>query len=126
GRARPENGLLMIQGPLGFDWNRRKWGLLPRVENGDLLSSHRPRISRLDQWLAAGVTVANRPEWRFVKLHTHGCKPGNLEMWLEGSVRRFHADLANRHRQQPNFRFHYVTAWEMAQLVHVAEQGGHE
>ncbi|MDX1966121.1 MAG: hypothetical protein SFV23_03015 [Planctomycetaceae bacterium] len=123
GRAAPEGGLLMIQGPLRFDWGRRKWGLAPRIENGDLLSSHPPRISRLDNWLSAGVVVGGRPDWRFVKLHTHGCKPGNLELWLDGAVRQFHADLANRHRQHPNFRYHYVTAWEMAQLVHIAEQG---
>ena len=26
----------MIQGPLVLDWGRRKWGLVPRVENGCL------------------------------------------------------------------------------------------
>lgn len=118
----PENSLLMIQGPLVMDRTRRKWGLLPRIENGDLLASHPPRISRLDEWLRANVHVAGRPNWRFVKLHTHGCKPNNLEMWLEGQVAEFHQDLADRHRQFPNFRFHYVTAWEMAQLVHCAER----
>lgn len=122
GRSAPEHGLLMIQGPLVFDWNRRKFGVLPRIENGDLLASHPPQISRLDRWLSAGVTVQGRPNWRFVKLHTHGCKPGNLGMWLEGTARQFHLDLAERHRQEPNFRYHYVTAWEMAQLVHAAER----
>jgi hypothetical protein len=123
GQAAPANALLMIQGPLGFDFTRRKWGVLPKIENADLLHSHPPDIRRLDGWLRAGVTVAGRPDWRFVKLHTHGCKPANAAMWLSETVRQFHADLANRHRQQPDFRYHYVTAWEMAQLVHAAEQG---
>ena len=28
--------LLLIQGPLGLNWRRRKWGVLPRLENADL------------------------------------------------------------------------------------------
>ncbi len=123
GEPAPENALLMIQGPLAFDFGRRKYGVLPKIENGDLLASHPPHIRRLASWLSAGVTVAGRPNWRFVKLHTHGCKPGNLEMWLDGEVEQFHVDLATHHRRHPEFRYHYVTAWEMAQLVHVAEQG---
>jgi hypothetical protein len=123
GQAPPADSLLMIQGPLGFDFGRRKYGVIPKIENGDLLASHPPQFRRMPSWLAAGVTVAGRPEWRFVKLHTHGCKPGNLEMWLNGTVTRFHADLAAYHTQHPHFRYHYVTAWEMAQLVHHAEQG---
>lgn len=123
GTPAPDQALLMMQGPLVLDWSRRKWGCVPRIENGDLLASHPPRISRLEQWLSAGVTVAGQPDWRFIKLHTHGCKPGNLEMWLEGGVQQFHRGLRERHERQPNFRYHYVTAWEMAQLVHSAEQG---
>ncbi|OYW14193.1 MAG: hypothetical protein B7Z55_15980, partial [Planctomycetales bacterium 12-60-4] len=52
GSAAPDNGLLMIQGPLRFDWGRRKWGVVPRIENGDLLASHPPRLSRLGNWLS--------------------------------------------------------------------------
>src|SRR5262249_12605058 len=32
----PANSLMMIQGPLVLSWSSRKWGLLPRVENGCL------------------------------------------------------------------------------------------
>jgi hypothetical protein len=124
GKAPPSNALLMIQGPLGFDFTRRKWGLVPRIENGDLLASHPPSLRRLPAWLNAGVTVAGRPNWRFIKLHTHGCKPANQRMWLGETVQRFHAELAEFHRRQPHFRYHYVTAWEMAQLVHRAERDG--
>ncbi|MBI1345261.1 hypothetical protein GC163_03140 [bacterium] len=126
GRRAPYNGLLMIQGPLVFDWSRRKFGVLPKIENGDLLGNHPPKFARMANWLRSNVTVGDRPDWRFVKLHTHGCKPGNLEMWLSHRVQQFHADLANWHRQHPNFRYHYVTAWEMAQLVHLAEEGATE
>lgn len=123
GQSAPADSLLMIQGPLLFDGSRRKFGLLPRVENGDLLGNHPPSLHRLQLWLNAGVTVQGQPNWRFIKLHTHGCKTGNLQMLLGEPMQLFHQELAELHVLQPNFRFHYVSAWEMAQLVHLAERG---
>jgi hypothetical protein len=123
GQTAPENSLLMVQGPLTFDWSRKKFGVLPKIENGDLLANHPPSIQRMQLWLNAGVTVKGRPNWRFAKLHTHGCKAGNIDMLLGPQMQRFHQDLAALHQAQPNFRYHYVSAWEMAQLIHQAEQG---
>ncbi len=37
-------------------------------------------------------------------------------------MRRFHEDL-RRESEEKGFRYNYVTAWEMAQLVHQAERG---
>ena len=126
GKPAPDDSLLMIQGPLTFDWARKKYGLIPKIENGDLLANHPPTIQRMKLWLDAGVTVKGRPNWRFVKLHTHGCKSDNMEMLLGPKAQRFHADLAALHKAQPNFKYHYVSAWEMAQLVHQAEQGSND
>lgn len=122
GQEPPSDSLLMIQGPLTFDWTRKKYGLLPRIENADLTAKHPPSIKRLHLWLNAGVTVEGQPNWRFVKLHTHGCKTGNIDMLLGQRMQMFHQELAALHDIQPNFRFHYVSAWEMAQLVHRAEK----
>ena len=124
GEKPPADSLLMIQGPLTFDWGRKKFGLIPKIENGDLLASHAPSIQRLQPWLAAGVTVKGNRNWRFVKLHTHGCKDGNIDMLLGPKTQSFHRDLAAFHQEHPDFRYHYVSAWEMAQLVHQAEQSG--
>ena len=119
----PAESLLLIQGPLTLDWQQRKAGLLPRIENGDLHAGRGPDLHRLHLWLDAGVHVVGRPDWRFIKLHTHGCKDGNLEMWLDGSVGRFHEQLRHFADTHPQFHYHYVTAWEMAQLVGQAERG---
>ncbi|MBI5759248.1 MAG: hypothetical protein HZA46_12085, partial [Planctomycetales bacterium] len=118
----PADSLLMIQGPLGLDWRTRKAGLLPRIENADLTGKNPPTLNRLRNWVRAGVRVEGRPNCAFVKLHTHGCKDGNLEMWLGPKAQEFHEALANESRQNSNFRFHYVSAWEMAQAVHRIEQ----
>lgn len=123
GRRSEERELLMIQGPLGLDWRRRKFGCVPRIENADLTAANPPSMSRWPAWLDAGVTVEGRPDWLFVKLHTHGCQPANQKMWLGGTARRFHLDLAAWRKANPHVRVYYVTAWEQAQLVHQAESG---
>jgi hypothetical protein len=78
---------------------------------------------RLGLWLGAGVGVVGRPEWVFVKLHTHGSQEVNAELFLEGRMRAFHQQLADHARTERGFRYYYVTAREMACLVHEAERG---
>jgi len=119
----PARGLLMIQGPLVFDWGRRKSGLVPRVENGCLQGNQAPSARRLDLWLKARVQVPTRPDWFFVKLHTHGANEQNMPVLLGEPMMRFHEALAERAARDPNFHFHYVTAREMANLVKAAEAG---
>jgi hypothetical protein len=120
---RPEGSLMLIQGPLMLNWADRKWGLLPRIENGNLQASQPPDVRRLDRWLRARVQVPTRPDWFFVKLHTHGAKDSNLNALLGEPMRRFHEGLARRKAEDPNFHFHYVSAREMYNLVRAAEAG---
>src|SRR5438552_12333591 len=56
----PADSMLMIQGPLALDWRWRKWGLIPRIENGDLTERRPPTIERLQNWIAAAVGVVGR------------------------------------------------------------------
>ncbi|MEO8164843.1 MAG: hypothetical protein ABI619_05545 [Betaproteobacteria bacterium] len=126
GQSPPEDSLLLIQGPLLLDWNRRKWGLLPGIENGDLHGGFPPSLSRFKLWLQAGVTVVGRPDWVFIKLHTHGAPERNADMLLGEPMRRFHKSLAEFAHAHSGFQYYYVTAYEMANLVHQAEQGQRE
>jgi hypothetical protein len=120
---RPANGLLMIQGPLVLNWRRRKFGLLPTVENACLQGNQPPSRERLEQWMRAGVAVPTRPNWVFVKLHTHGANEPNQDVLLGAPMVRFHAALRERADRDPLFRFHYVTAREMANIALAAEAG---
>ena len=123
GVVRPPNSLLMIQGPLAADWGQRKWGLIPRLETGDLTPVRPPTLDRLHLWRKAGVSVRGREDWLFVKLHTHGAQEGNANMLLGEPMRRFHESLRDLASRQPLFRYYYVTARELAALVNQAETG---
>jgi hypothetical protein len=120
---RPNDSLMLIQGPLVLNWRRRKWGLLPRVENACIQGNQRPSAERLDQWLRARVQVPSRPDWFFVKLHTHGAPEANQSVLLGEPMAKFHAALRERADREPNFHFHYVTAREMYNLARAAEAG---
>lgn len=119
----PLDALLLIQGPLLLDWRRRKWGLLPRLENGCLQASQPPDIRRLPLWLAARVQVPTRPDWFFVKLHTHGAMEANHQALLGEPMVDFHRALARHAAENPRFHYHYVTAREMFNLARAAEAG---
>ena len=119
----PAAALMLIQGPLVLNWRRRKWGLLPRLENGCIQGNQPPSLDRLDLWLKARVQVPGRPDWFFVKLHTHGAPEPNQRVLLGPPMVEFHRALARRAAEDPAFRFHYVTAREMYNLARAAEAG---
>lgn len=120
---RPANSLLMIQGPLLLDWSRRKFGVLPGVENACLQKSQPPSENRLDLWLRARVNVPTAPNVLFVKLHTHGVHEPNQDVLLGAPMVQLHEALRARADRDPLFRFHYVTAREMANIALAAERG---
>ncbi len=116
----PSQGLLMIQGPLLVCQKR----LLskPRLENGNISGTQPPSISRFDDWLRARVNVRGSEDWLFVKLHTHGAQEKNAAVLLGTAMREFHREVKAT-AEVRGFRYYYVTAWEMAQLVKQAERG---
>jgi hypothetical protein len=119
----PPGSLLLVQGPLLVNWHSRKWGLVPRLENGCLQASQPPSLDRLDRWLRARIQVPARPDWFFVKLYAHGAEERSHDVLLGEPMRRFHEGLAERARRNPRFHYHYVTAREMVNLIKAAEAG---
>jgi len=114
---RPDRSLLMVQGPLLLDWKRRKWGVVPRVENGCIQGTQPPSMHRVDLWLRARIQVPDRPELYFVKLHTHGANERNMGVLLSEPMVRFHEELRERSDKERSFRFSYVTARDLAKVI---------
>ncbi len=114
GGVKPDRGLLMVQGPLLLDWSKRKFGVLPAIENGNLQKSQPPSARRLDLWLRAGVPHPADPDGVVVKLHTHGVHEPNPDVLLGAAMVEFHEELARRATAGRNFRFFYETAAKLA------------
>ncbi len=119
----PPGSLMMIPGPLLLNPRNRKWGLVPRLENGCIQASQPATAVRLNLWLRARVRVPSRPDWYFVKLHAHGAPERDRDALLGPPMAAFHRALACRAADDPRFHVHYVTAREMYNLARAAESG---
>jgi hypothetical protein len=114
--------LLLVQGPLLLDWSRRKWGVLPRVENSDLGPVNPPTLRRFKQWSDTHIGVEGAESWCFIKLHTHGAPERNHASVLGAECQRFHDELLQFAKKE-GFRLHYVSSREMVNIIHAAEDG---
>lgn len=113
-------GLMLIDGPLALDWRRRKWGVLPRIENSEVSDVNPATPGRLGLWARQGVHVRGRPDWVFVKTHCHGCASESL---LTGGIRSLAGMLKEQFDDGSQWRLHWVTTREMYNIVRAAEDG---
>ena len=121
--AATDGSLMLITGPLALDWGRRKWGILPRLENGALTGVNPPSRHRADLWVRQAIHVVGRPEWRFVKVYAHGGDPAHAEALLGEPMRQFLRDFRQRYHPESGWQLHYVTAREMYNIARAAEDG---
>jgi hypothetical protein len=110
----PSGDLMIFQGPLAIDWARG------RFEGAALESFAPPSADRMDSWLRANVHVEGRPEWIFIKLHTHGVQsrevlfPSHLDALFDAMTRTWN---------RAPFRLHFATAREAYNIAKAAEAG---
>lgn len=108
--GKPASGdLMIVQGPLALNWKRRK------IENADVAGHAPATAERVALWVKQRIGVIGRPDWVFVKVHTHGCQERNFSAVLDGTL---HEALA-----QLPVKLHYVTARETFNLIKAAEAG---
>ncbi|MDE2028043.1 MAG: hypothetical protein KGK03_06655 [Candidatus Omnitrophica bacterium] len=115
--------LMIIQGPLALNFKRRKFGVLPRIENGDVTGTNPPTADRVDLWIKQGIAVAGRPDWIFVKVHTHGAPEKNAGVLLGEPCHAMYSYLEKNYNDGERFCLHYVTAREMYNIIKAAEAG---
>lgn len=115
--------LLMIQGPLGLNWKDRRFGLIPRIENADVRGGQPPTPARVDHWVRTGVHVEGRPDWVFVKIHTHGTQEQDMDTLLGPRMDEMHRYLEEHYNDGLRHVLHYVTAREAYNIVKAAEAG---
>ena len=125
GRTPPRNSVPVIRGPTMIDWTKRRLGF-PRLENVSLHGGFPPCARRLKLWLGPMcLSFLWTARFDLVKLHTHGAPERNASMLL-GEPMRLRRTLRRllRRPAREGLNYYYVTAREMADLVHQAERGG--
>ncbi len=123
GMSAVDSALLLVQGPLALNWNKRKFGLFPRIENGEISAFNPPDANRVDLWARCMIRVAGRDDWIFIKVHTHGATEENRGVLLKGPIEEMHRYLCAGYDDGIRFRLHYVTAREMVNIIKAAEAG---
>lgn len=114
--------LMIIQGPLALNWKWRKYGILPRIENSDISYSNPPTRDRVDLWVRQNISVKGAPDKIFIKIHTHGAQEGNFPILLGNPLDRMFYYLEEKYNDQENFVLHYVTTWEMFNIIKELER----
>lgn len=115
--------LLIVQGPLALDWKRRKWGIMPRIENADVRAMQPPREDRVDLWVRQHIHVRGRPDWVFVKVHTHGTQEQDIDTLLGEPMDRMFSYLEQAYNDGQRYVLHYVSAREVYNIIKAAEAG---
>jgi hypothetical protein len=111
---------MLIEGPIALA--RRPNGRSIRIESSALDGGDPPTAHRLETWVAQDIHVGGRPEWVFVKVHTHGAPERNAEVLLGDANVRFHEAL-RRYNDGTRWKLHYVTAREMYNVARAAMDG---
>lgn len=115
--------LMIVQGPLGLNWRNRRMGLMPRIENADVRRGSPPTTDRVDAWVRTGVHVEGRPDWVFVKVHTHGTQEQDMDTLLGAESDAMHAHLERVYNDGKRYVLHYVSARETYNIIKAAEAG---
>lgn len=119
----PSGDLMIIQGPLVFNWKRRKYGILPKIENSEIAFNNPPFPDRVDMWVNKRILVKKRPDWIFIKVYTHGLKGDNMSSEYFKNLDDMYRYLEQAYDDGENYKLHYATAREFYNIVKAAEEG---
>lgn len=122
--GKPVGDLMIIQGPLCLNWKERKWGFMPKIEAGDVRRSIPPSEHRVDMWVDQHIHVEGRPEWIFIKIHTHGTQEMDIDTLLgEPTIKMYEYLASEKYNDGQKYQMHFVSSREMYNIIRAAEAG---
>ncbi|MFP4163784.1 MAG: hypothetical protein ACLFQB_07790 [Chitinispirillaceae bacterium] len=119
-----EKDLMLVEGPTGLNWQNRRYGIVPRVENGEISFRRRFTPNRAKVWIDSAVHVQGAPEHLFIKLHTFGAVDSTVRyLFGESGIHSLYNTLENEYGKSGNYILHYVSAYEMYRTIRSLCQG---
>jgi hypothetical protein len=116
-----EDRILMIEGPLALHARAARMPL--RIENGSITSNDPATPARVRRWVEQDIHVSGRPEWVFVKVHTHGAPEPEADSVLGEGGHQLHRALTEMFNDGEEWALHYVTARQMYNIAVAAMEG---
>lgn len=128
----PKDGFMLIEGPgsiSGLPGSLSRYGLLRKIVSPispGIDNYFVPTPARFDCWVRSGVCVKGRPEWIFIKVHTHGAREKNHEACFGRIIGEIYRYALQKYNNSTTYQMHFVTAREMFNIIKAAESGFHE
>lgn len=111
---RVPGGLMIFEGPIGLKLGRHF------TDAANIEVGYEASPGRIDRWAHANIHVVGRPEWVFVKIHTHGVQSRQAVFSAETDGLLSHLEKSYG---SGAWRLHYVTAREAFNVARAAEDG---
>jgi hypothetical protein len=119
--VKPVGDLMILQGPLLLVPTPRPGKLFFEVENGEIHAAVPVTPRRVDAWVRANIHVDGRPQWRFVKIHTHGASvKEDADEILGKEMDDALTYLERKYNDGTRYILHYVTAREAFNVARAA------
>ncbi len=93
------------------------------IENSAITAKEPGTARRVATWVDQNIHVEGRPEWVFVKVHTHGAPDLQGASLLGDGGRTMHRALTGLYNDGTRWILHYVTAREMFNIAMAAMEG---
>lgn len=116
------NNFVMFSGMIDV-YYRNIFSENPIFEKSNLDSNEIPTEFRIDHWVNCNVHVKGRPEWVFIKVHTHGAREENFDVSFGDLADKMFSYLEKKYNDGKNYKLHYVTAREAFNIAKAAEFG---
>lgn len=118
-----EADIMMVTGIIGIRWFSSSSKFKPSLEISNLDSGDKPFPRRIDYWVRNAISIKGKPEWKFIKLHTHGApEPAWDCLFGEAADSMFHY-IESQYNDGKKYALHYVTARQMYNIIKAAEAG---
>ena len=111
----------LLTGPIGLA-RRRRFPFFT-IEDADVTAENPGTPARVRGWVREAIGVGGRPDWIFVKVHTHGAPERHHDALLGLGAETMYRTLCEEFGDGRHFRLHFASAREMFNIARAAEDG---